>query len=101
MAKESFYEQRAYRLTIRPLLIIDVVTVYPKRWGVGREPSYEIGEKLKAICGTALSKRRSADGYFGGCPLRMGERYYTLISTSTPLGNSSFIRASTVFDVEL
>ena len=26
---------------------------------------------------------------------------YTLISTSTPLGNSNFIRASTVFDVEL
>ncbi len=27
--------------------------------------------------------------------------YYTLISTSTPLGSSSFIRASTVLAVEL
>jgi hypothetical protein len=27
--------------------------------------------------------------------------YQTLISTSTPLGSSSFIRASTVFGVEL
>lgn len=28
-------------------------------------------------------------------------KIYTFISTSTPLGNSSFIRASTVFAVEL
>ena len=29
------------------------------------------------------------------------DAYYTLISTSTPLGSSSFIRASTVLAVEL
>ncbi|XOL40003.1 hypothetical protein KCTC32420_00368 [Aequorivita nionensis] len=29
------------------------------------------------------------------------ELHYTLISTSTPLGNSNFIRASIVFEEEL
>jgi hypothetical protein len=33
--------------------------------------------------------------------MRRDAGYYTLISTSTPLGSSSFIRASTVFAVEL
>ena len=39
-----------------------------------------------------------------GCSnaLKHSKKYnYTLISTSTPLGNSSFIKASIVFDDEL
>jgi hypothetical protein len=34
------------------------------------------------------------------CPLLL-KATYTLISTSIPLGNSSFIKASTVFEFEL
>ena len=33
--------------------------------------------------------------------ISLAAAYYTLISTSTPLGSSSFIRASTVLAVEL
>ena len=49
--------------------------------------------KPHTMCGAYL--RTLGNALEGGCC------YYTLISTSTPQGNSSFIRASTVLDVEL
>lgn len=45
---------------------------------------------------TDLSHHRAANQ-----PLSIRQLSYTLISTSTPLGNSSFINASTVLAVEL
>jgi hypothetical protein len=39
--------------------------------------------------------------FFDPTPFSGPVVYQTLISTSTPLGNSSFIRASTVFELEL
>ena len=61
------------------------------------------GKSIEALCGR---EKKAADDN-SRQPLMMvwfcyvQTPYYTLISTSTPLGSSSFIRASTVLAVEL
>ena len=50
---------------------------------------------------TFQDKKTESLGALGFLNICRDAGYYTLISTSTPLGSSSFIRASTVFAVEL
>jgi hypothetical protein len=57
---------------------------------------------IKAIAGKRVKNKKAIRYYRMAFYMFQIFRYsYTLISTSTPLGNSSFISASTVFEFEL
>lgn len=66
--------------------------------GSGTEQGRESGMKKSSAKGIGTANSVSYHHSLMGRP---GERNYTLISTSTPEGSSSFMRASIVLVVEL